>query len=83
MILPRLEGARLFPHACFKEKTMHRFALLIPVAMLAVCASLAGCAGLEAQQGSASWTYFDERIQDCMRYASESSCRDEIYGDSE
>jgi hypothetical protein len=58
----------------FKEKTMPRFALLICVAMLA------GCAGLEAQQEAASWTYFDQRIQECMRWASVSYCRDEIYG---
>lgn len=56
---------------------MPQFALLIGLAMLS------GCAGLEAQQGAASWTYFDQRIQDCMRYASQSYCRDEIYGESE
>ena len=67
----------------FKEKTMYRFALLISLTMLVGCAGLAGCAELEAQQGAASQTYFDERIQKCMRWASISYCRDEIYGDSE
>ncbi|MGZ9107047.1 MAG: hypothetical protein ACXW3M_14855 [Rhodoplanes sp.] len=56
---------------------MPRFALLIGLAMLS------GCAGLEAQQGSVSWAHGDERVQKCMRWASESYCRGEIYGDSE
>jgi hypothetical protein len=53
---------------------MQRFALLI------IAALLAGCAELEAQQGSAPWAYGNERFQECMRYASESYCRDDIYG---
>jgi hypothetical protein len=71
MILPRLEAPRLF-----KEKTMPRFALLIPVVLLA------GCAGLK-EQGSVSWAHGDERVQKCMRWASESHCRDEIYGNGD
>ena len=59
---------------------MPRFALLTCIAMLAVWAGLASCAKLEAQQGSAPWAHSDERVQKCMRYASESYCRDEIYG---
>ena len=75
MILPRLKGACLF-----KEKTMHQFALLGRLAVLAGCAGLTGCAGLEAQQGSAPWAHGNEQFQECMRYASESYCRDDIYG---
>ena len=54
---------------------MHRFALLIGIA------TLAGCAGLEAQQGLPPWAREgNEQFQQCMRYASESHCREDIYG---
>ena len=74
MILPRLKGALV------EEKTMPRFALLTRISIVAGCAGLAACAGLEAQQGSTPWAQLSEPIQECMRYASESYCRDEIYG---
>jgi hypothetical protein len=68
MLLPRLRNALA------EEKTMPRFALLIALA------TLAGCAGLEAQQRSASWEQGSKRFQECLRYASVSYCRDDIYG---
>jgi hypothetical protein len=53
---------------------MVRGALLILVALLA------GCAGLETQQASMPWEGGSERFQECVKYASVSHCRDEIYG---
>jgi hypothetical protein len=74
LILPPLRNALA------KEKTMHRFALPIRLAILAGCACLAGCAGLEAQQGSSPWKQGSKQFQECVRYASNSYCRDDIYG---
>lgn len=59
---------------------MHQFAVFTCLAVVAACAGLAGCAGLEPQQGATPFAHGNERMQDCMRYASESHCRDEIYG---
>lgn len=53
---------------------MHRAALLILAALLV------GCAGLEGQQASAPWERGNERFQECLKYASVSYCRDDIYG---
>lgn len=47
---------------------------------LAILAGLAGCAGLEAQQGAAPWKQGGKQFQKCVRYASDSHCQDEIYG---
>lgn len=59
---------------------MHQFAVFTGLAVVAACAGLAGCAGLQPQQGSTPFAHGNEQMQQCMRYASESHCRDEIYG---
>jgi hypothetical protein len=53
---------------------MHRLALV----MFAVV--LAGCAAGDARQAALPWEKGSPRFQECVRYASVTYCREDIYG---
>lgn len=50
------------------------------LALVIIAATLAGCATADTAPQTMPWQGGNERFQQCLKYASVSYCRDDIYG---
>ncbi len=50
------------------------------LAVVMIAATLAGCATADTRPQTAPWQSTNERLRECMKFASESYCREDLFG---